>query len=86
MGYNVGMTTQELTMMINQLTKAERKKLGDYARELIAVRKAPKMKVYTTKDFIEFAKITDKEVAQGKTISSATVLADLRGKRRGISA
>lgn len=75
------MTIQELTMVIDRLTPVERRKLGEYAKRLIAMRKIPKMKTYTTEDFLKFAEVTDKEASEGKTVSSSIVLADLRGKR-----
>ena len=86
MKYNNGMITQELTVVLGQMTVGEQKKLGGCATRLIAMRKIPKLKKYTTEDFLEFAKVTDREATQGKTVPASVVLADLRKKRRSVSA
>ena len=73
-------------MTLGQMTASEQKKLGKYAKQLIAERKVPRLKKYTTEDFLGFAKVTDEEASQGKTVSASVVLADLRKKRRSVQA
>lgn len=61
---------------MNNLTKAEQAKLVSYAKELIAMRKAPKLQVYTSKDLIKIAKRANKAAEKGKLTTWQTVRAE----------